>query len=56
MKARKTWREKLEIAKERKIIAIPARMRARMGEGTMLIPVPLDVDAAIRRIPAGRAS
>lgn len=54
MNARKSWREKLEIAKERKIVAIPARMRRRMGEGTMLVPIPLDVDAAIRRIPPGR--
>ena len=54
MKARKTWREKLEIDKPRKIVEIPDRMRRQCGEGRMLIPTPLDVDAAIRRIPEGR--
>jgi alkylated DNA nucleotide flippase Atl1 len=54
MKSRKTWREKLEIAKERRIVEIPSAMRRRLGEGKLLIPVPLDVDAMIRRIPEGR--
>ena len=54
MKPRKTWREKLEIAKDRKIIAIPPAMQRQCGTGTMLVPTPRDVDAAIRRIPLGR--
>ena len=46
MKRHKTWREKLEIAKEPKVIDDP--------RGRMLIPRPLDVDAYLRRIQKGR--
>ena len=53
-KTSKTWREKLEIDKPRKIVDIPPRMRRQCGEGKLLIPTPLDVDAAIRKIPKGR--
>jgi alkylated DNA nucleotide flippase Atl1 len=54
MKSRKTWREKLEIAKERKIVDTPPHMKRQPGEDKILVPLPLDVDAAIRRIPEGR--
>jgi len=54
MKPRKTWCEKLEIAKPRKIVDIPAHMERTIGPGKLLIPTPLDVDALIRRIPKGR--
>ena len=48
MKTRKTWREKLEIAKEPKVVADPR------GRGKMLVPKPLDVDALMREIPRGK--
>jgi alkylated DNA nucleotide flippase Atl1 len=51
---RRTWREKLESQKDRKTVPIPPRMSRQWGEGTLLIPKPLDIAAAIRRIPAGR--
>jgi alkylated DNA nucleotide flippase Atl1 len=54
MKTRKSWREKLEVAKDRKIVDVPPRMKRQLGEGKLLIPLPLDVDAAIRQIPSGR--
>ena len=56
MAATKTWKQKLEIKKDRKIVPIPEGMRKQCGgvDGTLLIPRPLDVDAAIRKIPAGR--
>ena len=54
MKRNKTWREKLEISKARRIVPIPPHMQRQWGEGKLLVPVPLDVDAAIRRIPEGR--
>lgn len=47
-KRRKTWREKLEIDREPKIVDDPR------GRGRMLIPRPLDVDALIRRIERGK--
>lgn len=49
----KSWQEKLNIAKERKIVPVPARLQRTMGSGKLLIPTPLDVDAAIRRVPKG---
>ncbi len=54
MKTRKTWREKIETAREPKIVTIPPKMQKRFGRGRMLIPSPLDVDALIRRVPPGK--
>ena len=51
--SRKSWREKLENQDHSKIIEIPPRMTKRFGEGTMLIPKPLDVDALIRKAKKG---
>jgi len=36
-----------------KVEAIPPGMQKRLGKGTMVLPTPQDVDAAIRRIPPG---
>jgi hypothetical protein len=47
-KMRKTWREKLEIQREPKVVDDP------QGRGRMLIPRPVDVDALMRRIQQGR--
>ena len=52
--SRKSWREKLETQDHSKIIQIPPRMTNRFGEGTMLIPRPLDVDALIRKAKKGQ--
>ncbi len=54
MKTRKSWHEKLEGAHEARVVAIPPRMQKQWGKGTMLIPKPLDVDAAIRKVPRGK--
>jgi len=55
MKTRKTWREKMQTAREAKIVTIPSKMQKRMGPGTMLIPgSAIDVDALIRKVPRGK--
>jgi alkylated DNA nucleotide flippase Atl1 len=54
MKTRKSWREKLEGVHEARVVPIPPRMQKQHGKGTMLIPKPLDVDAAIRKVPRGK--
>lgn len=54
MKSRKTWREKLEGAHEARVVPIPPKMQKQLGKGTLLIPNPLDVDAAIRKVPRGK--
>ena len=51
--SRTSWREKLEREDHSKVIQIPPKMTKRFGEGTMLIPKPLDVDALIRKVGKG---
>ena len=48
MSKRKTWREKLEVELERKVVD---NLR---GGGTLLIPKPLDVDALVHRVEKGK--
>ncbi len=52
----KTWRQKLEHEHPNhgKIVAVGPRMQKRLGTGTMLIPRPLDVDAAMRKAKRGK--
>ena len=47
-KTRKSWREKLEIRLERKLVDDPR------GRGKMLVPTPLDVDALMREAEKGK--
>lgn len=49
-----SWREKLEKQIEPKIVEVPDKWAARIGHGKMLVPTPLLVDAAIRKIPRGK--
>lgn len=53
-KSRTRWREKLENSDHSKIVQVPANMSKRFGNGTMLIPKPLDVDALIRKTKKGK--
>jgi hypothetical protein len=48
------WREKLERQQEPRIVDIPPRMQANLGQGTMVIPRPLDVDGLIRQVKQGK--
>jgi len=50
---RKSWREKLHNPNLPKVVEIPPNMRKRWGSGTMLVPDPREVDALIRKVPAG---
>jgi hypothetical protein len=54
MKARKSWREKLDGVPEAKIIPIPPQMVKRHGYGTMLIVRGRDVEAVIKKVPRGK--
>ncbi len=52
---RKSWREKLHDNKGLpKVGEITGRMSQRWGEGTMVIPAPVEVDALMRRVRKGR--
>jgi hypothetical protein len=55
MKAKKSWREKLADSKGLpKISEVSGKMSRRWGEGTMVIPAPIEVDALMRQVPRGR--
>lgn len=57
MKPRKSWREKLANSKDLpRVQAIPDRMKATWGEGTLVIPAPIEVDALMRRVPKGKVT
>lgn len=51
------WRSKLAAYKHLpQVKPIPPALVARLGEGLMVVPSPRDVDAAMRRVPAGQLS
>jgi len=55
MKTRKSWREKLADSKGLpKVGKVTGKMSKRWGEGRMVIPAPLEVDALMRQVPKGR--
>ncbi len=53
MKTRKTWREKMDNPDLPKVVDIPPNMQNRFGNGTMLLPSPVEVDAQIRTVRNG---
>lgn len=55
MARRKSWREKLNDSRDLpKVEAIEGKLQPRWGAGTVAIPAPRDVDALMRRVPAGK--
>jgi len=50
---RRSWREKLHNPDLPKVVEIPPKWQKRFGAGAMLVPDPREVDALIRRVPAG---
>ncbi|MEP7106643.1 MAG: MGMT family protein [Ferruginibacter sp.] len=50
----KSWREKLEKEMIPKFVEVPEKWARRIGHGKMLVPSPLLVDAAIKRVPLGK--
>jgi alkylated DNA nucleotide flippase Atl1 len=49
-----SWRQKMENAREAKVVAIPPKMQKRFGTGKLLIPNPFDLEALIRKVPRGK--
>jgi alkylated DNA nucleotide flippase Atl1 len=57
MKPRKSWREKLADSKDLpRVQVIPDRMKAKWGDGTLVIPAPKEVDELMRRVPKGKVT
>lgn len=55
MKAKKSWCEKLADSKGLpKVSQVTGKMSKRWGEGTMVIPAPLEVDALMKQVPKGK--
>jgi hypothetical protein len=54
MRAKKSWAEKLADDKGLpRIGPVTGRMSKRWGEGTMVIPAPLEVDKLMKQVPKG---
>jgi hypothetical protein len=54
-KAKRSWREKLSDSKDfPKVAEIDGKMSKRWGEGTFVIPAPVEVDAAMKKIRRGK--
>jgi hypothetical protein len=52
---KKSWREKLADSKGLpQISRVEGKLIERWGEGTFVIPAPLEVDAMMKRVPKGR--
>src|SRR6185369_13187602 len=52
---KKSWREKLADNKGLpKVSKVCGKMTKRWGEGTMVIPAPVEVDALMKRVPKGK--
>ena len=55
MKQKKTWREKLADNKGLpKIGRVEGKMTTRWGEGTMVIPAPIEVKELMDKVPKGK--
>ncbi|MFN8243671.1 MAG: MGMT family protein [Ferruginibacter sp.] len=53
-KTSKSWLEKMQQPAAPRVVEVPARWAGKMGDGRMLIPTPLLVAAAIRKIHKGK--
>jgi len=57
MKKRKSWQEKLADSKDLpKVFTIDGKLSKRWGEGTCVIPAPLEVDQIMRAVPKGKVT
>ena len=55
MKTKKSWREKLADSKGLpKVAEVTGKLSKRWGEGTMVVPAPIEVDTLMRQVPKGR--
>jgi hypothetical protein len=55
LRGKKSWREKLQDDKDLpKLIPNPYKTEGARTSGTMVIPAPREVDALMRRVPAGK--
>jgi hypothetical protein len=57
-KPKETWREKLGATALKqhlpRVIEVVGKMSKKWGEGTCVIPSPVEVDALMKSVPAGK--
>lgn len=54
-KKKKSWSEKLMDSRDLpKVVKISGKMSKRWGEGTVVIPAPMEVNAFMKRVPKGK--
>ncbi len=57
-KLKETWKQKLVSTTEKqglpRVVEIDEKMSKRWGEGTAVIPSPLEVDALMKSVPRGK--
>ena len=57
-KLKETWRQKLVSTSEKndlpKVVEVNEKMSKKWGEGTCVIPSPLEVDATMKSVPEGK--
>jgi len=58
VKKRETWREKLGSTAQRqnlpRVVEVNEKMSKMWGEGTCVIPSPVEVDAVMKSVPRGK--
>ncbi len=58
VKLKETWRQKLVSTTHKqnlpRVVEVNEKMSKRWGEGTVVIPSPLEVDALMKTVPAGK--
>ena len=58
VKFKETWREKLGSTAQRqnlpRVVEVNEKMSKKWGEGTCVIPSPVEVDAVMKNVPKGR--
>ena len=53
-KLKKTWKEKLHEPRQAQVVEVTPEMSKKFGEGTCVIPAPLEVDEVMRSVSKGR--
>ncbi|MGD9142817.1 MAG: hypothetical protein PVG61_03110 [Dehalococcoidia bacterium] len=57
-KMKETWKQKLVSTAEKndlpKVVEVNEKMSKKWGEGTCVIPSPVEVDATMRSVPEGK--
>jgi hypothetical protein len=58
VKAKETWKEKLGSTARRqslpRVVEVEGKMSKKWGEGTCVIPSPVEVDSIMKTVPEGK--